>query len=244
MNDEEPIDVPFDVTGENVPGYVPQPPAEAEITFNREKLEKFKHCVTCGQDKPLRQFRASHGRPYASTRCKNCSEKLRLRKQKLLADKNARELMQMFSRQVRTAKAKSVPHTADIASGMLDLFGGVREFNIKMKEAIDRAIADEKHKVVQDYYLAITRWCGESHEHENEDFSKLSTEELESIANEMALQAMKNELGFKADAIPMLAELSAKTHKPPANEDADDGIDDADIDDMNDLGEWIDPALQ
>lgn len=225
----------------------PKTPYDPDVLerFNYDRLETVRICSMCGREKPIKAYRSHHGTKWASKRCKNCSEKLRARKQKLLADKNARELMQMFSQQVRHAKAKNAPHISDIQGLAIEALGGLHNYVKRMMAALERAEADGKHKIAQDYYLAIARWSNDAHANVTDDFSKLTQEELEAVANEMAVQALRTELGFKADSIPVIAELTKgkkKQESPEQEDEVADDLDDADLDDVDDLGEWIDPA--
>lgn len=213
--------------------------------FDRNDFQEVRVCSLCGRERSIKQFRNHYGKKNASPRCKSCSDKMRARKQKLLADKNARDVIKLMSQQVKNAKARRAPHISDIQGMAIELLGGPHQYVKRMVDAIDRAIVDGKHKVVQDYYLAIARWSVDSHaDITDADFSKLSEEELEALANEMATQALRNELGFRAEAIPVLADNKRKQREEDEDNVDLDELDDSEIDDLDDLGEWIDPANQ
>ena len=202
------------------PEFVPQ----ESFPVERFQLQTTKVCSDCGREKILTRFRQWHGKPHASPRCQNCAERLRLRRRKLMADSRAKEIVNLFAKKVRTAKAAQMPHIADIGSGIIGLLGGVHQFNSKVVEAIECAKRDGKHSVLQNYYLAVAKWAEAAHSGEIEDFSTLNAEELEVIAKEMAKKAITDEMKESVD-------------EPDEDETmlVDDGNDD-------DLDDFVDPA--
>jgi hypothetical protein len=205
---------------------LPPPEFIPQTTFpvERFQLQTTKVCTVCGKERTINRFRAWHGKPHASPRCAACAEKLRLRRRKLIADHRAKEIVNLFAQKVRTAKAAQMPHIADIGSGIIGLLGGLHQFNMKVKEAIDDAKADGKHAVVQNYYLAIAKWAEAAHSGEIEDFSTLNAEELEVIAQEMAKKAITTEMKESID---------------DADEEDSMILDDGNDDDLDD---YVDPA--